>query len=293
MIPFNFEYYKPSSIHEAVQLFQRLDTEEKQPIYYSGGTEIISLARINILYTKAIIDIKSIPECNVLHLEKDQLVLGACLPLTEIEESNFYPLLTKTIQEIADRTARNKITIGGNICGQIFYREAILPFLISNSQVVIAGIHGIKTMPIQQVFHQHLHLKKGEFLVQMITEKADLHLPFISIKKRQQWDTGYPLITVTAAKKPSSSFIENSSNQSLTNYERIQIAFSGLNPFPYRSEEIERDLNQQHLSLEQKVDLATSHLPEPILDDFEGSAQYRKFVMKNTLQHVLSTLEVQ
>ncbi|MFS1511431.1 FAD binding domain-containing protein [Chengkuizengella sp. SCS-71B] len=290
MIPYDFEYYKPLTIHEAVHLFQKLDTQGKQPIYYSGGTEIISFARINLLYTKAIIDIKDIPECNVLKLENNQLVLGSCLPLTVIEDVNHFPLLTKTISEIADRTNRNKITIGGNICGQIYYREAVLPFLLSDSQVVIAGIRGLKNVPIQQAFHQQLRLKKGEFLVQIITNQNDLHLPFISIKKRQQWDTGYPLVTVAAIKKSSTLPSDISFNSSSS---QIRIAFSGMSPFPYRSEQIEKDLNQQNISVQDRVDLALTHLAAPILNDIEGSSEYRKFVLKNTVQHILTTLGVE
>ncbi|NBI29160.1 FAD binding domain-containing protein [Chengkuizengella marina] len=286
MIQFDFEYYKPASIYEAVQLFQTLDSQGKQPIYYSGGTEIISLARINLLYTKAVIDIKDIPECNILRIQDNQLVLGACLPLTIIEDANHFPLLTKTLREIADHTNRNKITIGGNICGQIYYREAVLPFLLSDSQVVIAGIQGLKYVPIQQVFHQQLQLQKGEFLVQIITNENDLQLPFVSIKKRQQWDTGYPLVTVVAITKSS----DNSSNSST---KQIHVAFSGMSPFPYRSEQIEEDLNQQNASVQHRVNLAITHLPEPILNDVEGSSEYRKFVLKNTLQHALTTLEAE
>ncbi|NDI37095.1 FAD binding domain-containing protein [Chengkuizengella sediminis] len=289
MIPFDFEYYSPTSIIEAVQLFQTLDSQGKQPIYYSGGTEIISFARINLLYTKAVIDIKYIPECNILRLEQNQLTLGACLPLTVIEDENHFPLLTKTISEIADHTNRNKITIGGNICGQIYYREAVLPFLLSDSQVVIAGIEGIQTVPIKQVFHQQLALNRGEFLVQIITHEHHLQLPYVSIKKRQQWDTGYPLVTVAAVKKSSPLYSIVQSDPSTDG--QILAAFSGISPFPYRSEQIEEDLNQQNLSVEHRVDLAITHLPEPILDDVEGSSTYRKFVLKNTLQHVLTTLE--
>ncbi|MED4989612.1 FAD binding domain-containing protein [Parageobacillus toebii] len=67
------------------------------------------------------IDIKHIPECRTLEVGQHELVLGAALSLTTIEETNPFPLLTKTASEVADRTARNQITLGGNICGQIFF----------------------------------------------------------------------------------------------------------------------------------------------------------------------------
>ena len=72
---------------------------------------------------------------------------------------------------MADHTARGKITLGGNICAQIFYREAVLPFLLADSQVVIVGPDGIRVSPINEIFHKQLQLKKGEFLVQIATDK--------------------------------------------------------------------------------------------------------------------------
>ena len=55
---------------------------------------------------------------------------------------------------MADHTARGKITLGGNICAQIFYREAVLPFLLADSEVIIAGPKGMKVAAINQVFDE-------------------------------------------------------------------------------------------------------------------------------------------
>jgi CO/xanthine dehydrogenase FAD-binding subunit len=74
--------------------------------------------------------------------------------------------LTEVASEVTDQTARNKITIGGNICGRIIYREAVLPFLLADGQVLLAGPGGFRTMPINQIFDQTLQLEQGELLVQ-------------------------------------------------------------------------------------------------------------------------------
>jgi len=50
MIPFDFEYYRPKKIKEAIQLFNRLKSSGREPIYYGGGTEIISMARVHNIY---------------------------------------------------------------------------------------------------------------------------------------------------------------------------------------------------------------------------------------------------
>ena len=64
MIPYDFEYYKPSSIQEALNLFVELNKTGRKPVYFSGGTEIITLGRLNLVTGDAVIDLKEIPECN-------------------------------------------------------------------------------------------------------------------------------------------------------------------------------------------------------------------------------------
>jgi aerobic carbon-monoxide dehydrogenase medium subunit len=275
MLPFDFEFYQPETLEEAVQLYQFLDQQGKQPMIYSGGTELITLGRIDMAYTEAVIDIKGIAECNVMQVSGNHLLLGSTLSLTKIEEANLFPLLTKTASEVADHTARGKITLGGNICARIFYREAVLPFLLADSQLFITGPEGKKVVPINDVFQSQLKLKNGEILVQLVTENRYVKAPYFSMKRRQQWETGYPLITMAALKIA----------------EEIRVAVSGLCPFPFRSSEMEETLNNKLYSVEERVDRALSMLPNPILDDIEGSADYRLFVFRHLLMDVLAALD--
>lgn len=117
-------------------------------------------------------------------------------------------------------------------------------------------------------------MNRGELLVQTITESRFIRAPFFAIKRRQQWETGYPLITVAALKID----------------EKVRVAVSGLCPFPFRSKEVEIALNSGQ-SIEARVEAALRVLPRPILDDVEGSADYRLFVLRNILTDALYKLE--
>ncbi|WP_134703152.1 xanthine dehydrogenase family protein subunit M [Ammoniphilus sp. YIM 78166] len=274
MIPYDFNYYLPSSIREAIEIYHYLESKGQNPVYYGGGTEIITLGRLNLVPTRAVIDIRDIPESQILGTHHDHISLGAALSLTRIEEANVFPLLTKISSEVADHTARNKITLGGNICGRIFYREAVLPFLLTDSEVLIAGPRGVHYFPLHERFDQHLRLDKGEFLVLLRTKREDTGLPYVAIKRRQQWETGYPLVTIAAIKKES----------------HIRVAFSGVCPFPFRSRRLEEELNNPELPMNERVRYATRHLPSPILNDVEGSSDFRLFVIQNLLVEILTTL---
>lgn len=275
MISFDFEYYKPATIEEATQLFQSLDKQSKKPIYFSGGTEVITLGRMNKIITDAVIDIKAIPECQVVKDGEDKLFIGAALSLTDIIDMQKSPFLSETISHIADNTARNKITLGGNICANIFYREAILPLLLTESDVTIASPTGLTQYSIMERFNQKLQLEKGEFLVQIATKQSEIQRPFVNFKKRRQWDVGYPLITTAALKK----------------HGKIKVAFSGLCAFPFRNEQMEENFNNLLLCKEERIEQAINHIPAPVLDDVHGSAEYRMFVLKNTLFDVINAFE--
>ncbi|GIP40844.1 xanthine dehydrogenase [Paenibacillus sp. J31TS4] len=275
MIPFDFDYYKPSSVPLAAEWFHLLQQQGKHPIYYAGGTEIVTWARTNDIHPGAVIDLKSVPECNVMEMQGDKLVIGSCVTLSALTAANPFPLLSETARGIADQTARNQITLGGNICGNIIYREAVLPLLLANSRIRIAGIEGIREASIHQVFSQKIRLEAGEFLVQIVTDRSDLSLPFVHIKKRQIGSVGYPLVTVAALKKD----------------ERIHTAYSGVCSFPFQSAAIDQVLNDTSLPLSARIDQAVGQLPAPLLSNVEGSAAFREFVLKQTMAEAVHTLE--
>jgi len=204
---------------EAVDTFRLLNTQGKAPLYFNGGTEIISMARRSHIFTEAVIDIKGIPECNTLNVQNEKLVIGASITLTQLAESEIFPLLGRAARKVADHTVRTKLTIGGNICGKITFREAVLPFLLSDSTVVLAGQKGIRHVPIHQVFNKTLNLEQGEFLVQLVTDIDYRQFPFMSIKKTKQETSAYPLISIDSLKKDG----------------QIRFAFTGVCPFPFRS----------------------------------------------------------
>lgn len=275
MIPFDFDYYRPDSVDEAVQIYKELDLLGKAPVYYGGGSEIISMARVSNLYTKAVIDLKRIPECNVLEFQKEQLILGSSVTLSRISESKLFPLLGKSGGRIADHTIQCRITLGGNIGGTIIYREAVLPLLLSDASVTVAGENQLRQVPLSEVFVERLQLARGEFIVQFSLGKEYTALPYVHVKKTKNEKIDYPLISIAAMKQD----------------DKIRIAFSGVCAFPFRSSQVEEDLNEKKNNWETRTNNALGHLPAPVLNDVSGSEPYRKFVLKNTLINTLETLE--
>ena len=63
MIPFDFEYLRPESLEEAWGSYTLMQNHGLNPVYYAGGTEIVTYCRTHNIQPGAIIDLKHVPEC--------------------------------------------------------------------------------------------------------------------------------------------------------------------------------------------------------------------------------------
>lgn len=275
MIPFDFEYYKPDTITEAIQTFQDIESQGKKVIYYSGGTEFITFSRINKLSADAVIDLKGIPECQVLESQGDLLVIGSAVSLNKITQSNLFPLLGQAVKQIADHTSRNKITIGGNLHSRLIYREAALPLLLAEAQVKIAGKDGEQIVDLKDIFQQEMKLEQGQFLVQILVERSYGASQYVSLKKTKVSKVGYPVVSLAAVAKDS----------------QIRAAFSGVCEYPFRSIQLEAALNDTSLPIEKRIEQALNCLPSPIIDDIQASRDYREFVLITALKDAMAALK--
>ncbi len=275
MIPFEFTYLKPDTLQEAVQAYREFALAGRSPLYYSGGSEIITMCRTGTIRPGAVIDLKGIPECGALSRGEDWLTLGAALTLNQIKESKAFPLLTLACGRIADHTNQCRITLGGNLCGTIRYREASLPLLLCDAQTVLLGPEGMKTLPFDSAFQGRMHLNPGEMVVQVQVPAWALTARCAHIKKTANEKIDYPLVTVTALCKDQT----------------LRAAFSGLAESPLRSLAVEAVLNDHGASPEARAASAVELLRQAARGDAEGSREYRLFVAQNTLRELLEAFD--
>ncbi len=275
MIPFDFSYCRPDSLKEAADAYAQLSVEGKSAVYYGGGSEIITLSRAGSIRPDAVIDIKHIPECGVLTIDGEALHIGAACTLNQVKESKLFPLLGLACGRIADHTNQCRITLGGNLCGTILYRETSLPLLLADASLTLYGPEGERTLAFQSVFAGRMQLKPGELIVQVHVPDWALHARHAHIKRTTNEKIDYPLVNVTALWKDN----------------LLRAAFSGICPYPFRSGQIEAVLNDRAVPCRERAERAAGLLPEPPYGDAEGSGEYRSFVLKNTLCALLEDWE--
>ena len=91
------------------------------------------------------------------------------------------------------------------------------------------------------------------------------------IKRTRNEKIDYPLVTLCALWKE----------------DQLRIAFSGLCPYPFRSEAIEKTLNDRGATPRARAEKAATLLPEPALSTGESPGDYRLFVFQNSLEALL------
>lgn len=86
-------FYRPASLTEAVEAFAAARVEGREPAYYGGGTELLTLGTGGGggKPGAAWVDLKGIPECSRCGEEGEELVFGAAASLNAVDGSGLFP----------------------------------------------------------------------------------------------------------------------------------------------------------------------------------------------------------
>lgn len=273
MISFDFEFYRPEDVEEAVKLYKTLKEEGKKVLYYGGGTEIVTSFRKETVIADALIDLKGIETCKKHETDGDYIFFGSMLTLNEVIERNYFPLLSDICSKIADHTVRNALTLGGNICGRLPYRESAMAFMLADAHCVIATEVGTKEVEFNSIFDKRLVLKEGEFLVGIKVHKKSISDRYYNNRKVKSGTIDYPVIHL--------AMVENRGV--------IRAAFSGVTGFTFRSDTVDKLLSKtsNHEVISEEV---VTELEFPVRDDLRSSKEYRSMLLQKALKNGLDYL---
>ncbi|MCX8095157.1 MAG: FAD binding domain-containing protein [Caldisericia bacterium] len=271
MISKDLIYIKPDNLKEAYEIYINYKGKGLNPYYYSGGTEIITFTRRRLINPDVLIDLKKIRECIEIYFDNGNLIIGSTVSLNKLIEANFSNIISKSIKYVADRTTRNKITIGGNILGQLPYREAVLPMLIFDAKIRFFGLEGLKEISINEIFDKNLKIEKGDILVQFVINKEKLNLDYYYDRKVFYSRVDYPII--------STLFLNENEN--------LKFAITGAFNFPLRDKKVEEILNNSDMNSKNKIDKIVEYLLPLFKSDFRASKEYRIELFKLILDDAL------
>ncbi|HMA89339.1 MAG TPA: xanthine dehydrogenase family protein subunit M [Burkholderiales bacterium] len=116
MIPAPFDYHRPSSLNEAVNLLKHHGGQAK---VLSGGMSLLPTLKLRLGSFAHLVDINRIPGLDGIKEEGGFLKIGALTRQSALERSELirkkYPILADAVPLIADPLVRNRGTVGGNV----------------------------------------------------------------------------------------------------------------------------------------------------------------------------------
>ncbi|MCB0194158.1 MAG: xanthine dehydrogenase family protein subunit M [Anaerolineae bacterium] len=115
MYPAKFDYYRASSVQEAIQLLQ----EHEDAKLLAGGHSLIPAMKLRLAQPPALIDIGRIAELRGVTQDNGSIKVGALTVHADVAASDVLqsqcPLLAEAASNVGDRQVRHKGTIGGNL----------------------------------------------------------------------------------------------------------------------------------------------------------------------------------
>lgn len=173
MKPSAFEYASPASLSEAVSLLQSGNGNAK---VISGGQSLMPMMAFRLAVPELLVDLKHIPDLNVIRIANDGVHLGAkvrwCDIAADARLPTAHPLLAEAITHVAHYQIRNRGTVGGSLAHADPSAEMPGVALTCEALLTIVGSSGTRTEQATEFFTGPLQttLEPDEIL-------TEIHLP--------------------------------------------------------------------------------------------------------------------
>jgi len=260
--------------------------ERPGAIPIAGGTDLMVYANQKHQRFPALISLEALPALRVFTIDDAEIVIGAGLNLSEIEErlgheavgdaAGDVPLLAQLWPLFSSRLIRNRATLGGNLATASPIGDSPPVLLALDAEVTLAGPEGERRLPLSQFFlgYRKTALSPSEIIV-------SVHLPrplpavqrFYKVSKRVLDD----ISTVAAA-----FALDLTADRRV---QRLRLAYGGVAATPVRALAAEalaigRPWNRETVAA---ILAELAQLGSPI-DDHRGSAAYRRAMIGRLLE---------
>ncbi len=148
MKPSAFQYHRPASVSEAVQLLATLDNAK----LLAGGQSLMPMMNFRAVMADHVIDLNGIAELSGISLRDGRLHIGAMTRQRDIEHSPLVaehcPLLVEAYHQVGHRQTRNRGTLGGSLSHFDPASEQPACILAMDGMLVIQSPRGQRELPM-------------------------------------------------------------------------------------------------------------------------------------------------
>jgi carbon-monoxide dehydrogenase medium subunit len=262
MIAAAFDYYRPSSLADALTLLARHGDDARA---LAGGHSLVPAMKLRLAEPRVLVDLSRVPELRGIVEEDGGIVIGAMTTHAELAASPLLaakcPLFVKAAPQIGDVQVRNKGTIGGSLAHADPAADWPPVVLALDAELEVAAAAGSRRIPATEFFKDIMQtaLQPGEVLRAIRVRPSGSAVAYV---KTEQKASGFALCGVAAV-------VNRTAN-------RVSVAITGVSAIPFRARDVERALQDGPLTPERIADAARSaSAGAQMLSDIHGSQEYR------------------
>jgi aerobic carbon-monoxide dehydrogenase medium subunit len=280
MYPRSFQYVRPSTLDEAVQILQKNGETAK---VLAGGQSLIPLLKLRLASPSLLVDINRIPGLGSLKEEGKALRIGGLARHRDLERSptvrDRYPLLNDAAKVIGDPQVRNRGTVGGSLVHADPASDWGTALMAFESEVVATGPDGTRSIPIDEFFTDTFAtaLSGDEVLTEIRVPKPGPHSGGAYMKLKRK--TGDFATVATAAQL---------SLDAKHSIEDVRIGLAAVGPTPVRAKRSENHLRGKAPSSD--VIRVAAHLAAEDAQpsaDLRGTVAYKRAMVELYTRHAL------
>lgn len=278
----NFEWLEPGSVSEASRLLSSLGEGAK---VMAAGTSLLLLMRQRIYSPSHVVSLGRVPGLDYVGYDpKGGLRVGAMTRHVTLERhptvQKVYPMISEMARRVANPQIRNRGTLGGNLCHGDPQSDPPACLMALGASVKVVGEKGERVIPLEGLY--------ADFY-ETVLEPSEI-LTEIQVPPPAKGEVGvYTRFTTTPAEdRPLLGIGVVLSLDGRDTCREARMALGASTPIPVRAREAEALLRGQPLRgevLARAGEAATSGLR--LLDDFRGSAGYRREIIKVMVRRTL------
>lgn len=266
MYPPNFEYYRASSITEALSLLG----EHNGAKVLAGGHSLIPAMNIRLAAPTVLVDIGRVAELKGISARNGSVHVGALTTHAAIAASDLVPMaLSEAAGKIGDPQVRNRGTIGGNIAHADPASDLPTVLTALGATIHITSAGGERSLAASDFFTGILEtaLQEGEIVTAIEVPVSGMGSGSAYAKLANP-ASRYAMVGVAATVTFENSMCSEAG-----------VAVGGLIPAAKRMASVEAALVGKTLNPDVIADAAgsvQSDLGDDILEDIHAGVEYRK-----------------
>lgn len=259
----NYEYLKPNSVDEALNLLEKYENSK----IFAGGTDLLNMLKEGIIDPEALVDIKAIDEFKKLEYKEGILSIGSLVTFTELIDSQMirkeFPMIMEVSETVASMGVRNRATMVGNICSAVPCMDSGSLLVVYEAKIHTISKDGKREIPALDFFvaPRRTALKHGEIVTHITIEnKENKHSgAYGKLSRYKGEDLSQASISILA--------LDNN---------KYKISFCSVGPVPTRATELEEIVNGNELT-DEIIAKGKDIIPNIIspISDIRSTKEYR------------------